>query len=66
MPLIKVDRKLAMSSTEIIRIPILPLNIVNAHLIRSDSGRILIDAGIPVPSATSRGSSPGAAFLPGH
>src|ERR1700710_1611233 len=36
-----------MSSTEIIRIPILPLNMVNAHLIRTAAGCILVDAGIP-------------------
>jgi glyoxylase-like metal-dependent hydrolase (beta-lactamase superfamily II) len=35
------------SSTEIIRIPILPFNIVNAHLVRGDNGCILVDAGIP-------------------
>ena len=32
---------------EIIRIPILPLGMVNAHLIRSEGGCILVDAGIP-------------------
>ena len=37
----------AISSTEIIRIPILPLGMVNAHLIRSPQGCILVDAGIP-------------------
>lgn len=36
-----------MSTPKIIRIPILPLGMVNAHLIRSDSGCILIDTGIP-------------------
>jgi glyoxylase-like metal-dependent hydrolase (beta-lactamase superfamily II) len=36
-----------MSATEIIRIPILPLGVVNAHLIRSPQGCILVDAGIP-------------------
>ena len=36
-----------MSSTEIIRIPILPLGMVNAHLIKSQAGAILVDAGIP-------------------
>jgi glyoxylase-like metal-dependent hydrolase (beta-lactamase superfamily II) len=36
-----------MFETEIIRIPILPLGIVNAHLIRSPAGSILVDAGIP-------------------
>jgi glyoxylase-like metal-dependent hydrolase (beta-lactamase superfamily II) len=36
-----------MSRTEIIRIPILPFNMVNAHLIRGDAGCILVDAGIP-------------------
>ncbi len=38
---------LLMSPAEIIRIPILPFGIVNAHLIRSDEGCILVDAGIP-------------------
>jgi len=36
-----------MFDTEIIRIPILPLGMVNAHLIRSEAGCILVDAGIP-------------------
>jgi hydroxyacylglutathione hydrolase len=36
-----------MSATKIIRIPILPLGMVNAHLIRSPQGCILVDAGIP-------------------
>jgi glyoxylase-like metal-dependent hydrolase (beta-lactamase superfamily II) len=36
-----------MSPSEIIRIPILPFNIVNAHLIKSGAGCILVDAGIP-------------------
>lgn len=36
-----------MCDIEIIRIPILPLGMVNAHLIRSDAGCILVDAGIP-------------------
>ncbi|MBY8829879.1 MBL fold metallo-hydrolase [Hephaestia mangrovi] len=36
-----------MYETEIISIPILPLNMVNAHLIRSEAGCILVDAGIP-------------------
>jgi hydroxyacylglutathione hydrolase len=36
-----------MSSTKIIRIPIFPLNMVNAHLIAGDAGCILVDAGIP-------------------
>jgi len=36
-----------MSSTDIIRIPILPFKTVNAHLICSDAGCILVDAGIP-------------------
>jgi hydroxyacylglutathione hydrolase len=36
-----------MFETEIIRIPILPLKMVNAHLIRSEAGCILVDAGIP-------------------
>lgn len=36
-----------MSPTSITRIPILPFNTVNAHLIRTDAGCILVDAGIP-------------------
>jgi hydroxyacylglutathione hydrolase len=36
-----------MSPAEIIRIPIFPFNTVNAHLIKSDSGCILVDAGTP-------------------
>ena len=36
-----------MFGTEIIRIPILPFGMVNAHLIRSEAACILIDAGIP-------------------
>jgi hydroxyacylglutathione hydrolase len=36
-----------MSFVDIIRIPILPFSMVNAHLIRSRAGCILVDAGIP-------------------
>jgi hydroxyacylglutathione hydrolase len=36
-----------MSAPEIVRIPIFPFSIVNAYLIKSPSGRILVDAGIP-------------------
>ncbi len=36
-----------MLQAEIIRIPILPLGMVNAHLIKGESGCILVDAGIP-------------------
>jgi glyoxylase-like metal-dependent hydrolase (beta-lactamase superfamily II) len=36
-----------MTETQIIRIPILPLGIVNAHLIRTAAGCILVDTGIP-------------------
>ena len=36
-----------MSPAEITRIPILPFNMVNAHLIRSEGGCLLVDAGIP-------------------
>ncbi|UAK24268.1 MBL fold metallo-hydrolase [Sphingomonas nostoxanthinifaciens] len=36
-----------MFETEIIRIPILPFGMVNAHLIRSAAGSILVDTGIP-------------------
>jgi glyoxylase-like metal-dependent hydrolase (beta-lactamase superfamily II) len=32
---------------DIIKIPILPFNMVNAHLIKSDAGCVLVDAGIP-------------------
>ena len=37
----------AMFETQIITIPILPFGMVNAHLIRSEAGCILIDTGIP-------------------
>jgi glyoxylase-like metal-dependent hydrolase (beta-lactamase superfamily II) len=36
-----------MPPTQIIRIPILPFGMVNAHLIKTDAGCILVDAGIP-------------------
>jgi hydroxyacylglutathione hydrolase len=36
-----------MRTPEIIRIPILPLGMVNAHAIRTAAGCVLIDAGIP-------------------
>lgn len=36
-----------MANQEIIRIPILPFNMVNAHLIKSDDGGVLVDTGIP-------------------
>lgn len=36
-----------MFETQIIPIPILPFGMVNAHLIRSEAGCVLIDAGIP-------------------
>ena len=36
-----------MPDSEIIRIPVLPFGIVNAHLIRSGAGCILVDTGIP-------------------
>ena len=36
-----------MFDPEVIRIPILPLGMVNAHLIRSEAACILIDTGIP-------------------
>lgn len=36
-----------MFPSNIIRIPILPLGMVNAYLIRSEAGCILVDAGIP-------------------
>lgn len=36
-----------MSPITIIRIPILPFNMVNAHIIKTETGCILVDAGIP-------------------
>ncbi len=36
-----------MSRTDVIRIPILPFNMVNAYLIKGEAGCILVDAGIP-------------------
>ena len=36
-----------MSPAEIIKVPIFPLSMVNAYLIRADSGCVLIDTGIP-------------------
>lgn len=36
-----------MSTQEIIRVPILPFNMVNAHVIKVDAGCILVDTGIP-------------------
>jgi glyoxylase-like metal-dependent hydrolase (beta-lactamase superfamily II) len=42
-----IAKETPMPPNEIIRIPILPFNMVNAHLIRSDAGCILVDAGIP-------------------
>lgn len=36
-----------MASPEIIQVPILPFNMVNAHLIKTDAGAVLVDAGIP-------------------
>lgn len=36
-----------MSPSTIIRVPILPLGMVNAHLIKNERGCVLIDAGIP-------------------
>jgi len=35
------------SPIQVIRIPIFPLGMINAHLIRSDQGCILVDAGLP-------------------
>jgi glyoxylase-like metal-dependent hydrolase (beta-lactamase superfamily II) len=40
-------KEFSVSANEIVRIPILPFGMVNAHLIRSDAGCILVDAGIP-------------------
>jgi len=40
-------KEASVSANEIVRIPILPFGMVNAHLIRSDAGCILVDAGIP-------------------
>lgn len=36
-----------MASASIFRIPILPFNMVNAHLVKCEAGCILVDAGIP-------------------
>ena len=36
-----------MKVSQIIRIPILPFGMVNAHLIRREGGCILVDARIP-------------------
>jgi hydroxyacylglutathione hydrolase len=36
-----------MSPTAIFRIPILPLGMVNAHLIKTNAGCVLVDSGIP-------------------
>ncbi|MBK8971869.1 MAG: MBL fold metallo-hydrolase [Hahellaceae bacterium] len=36
-----------MSNVQIIRIPILPLGLVNAHLIFDETGAVLVDAGLP-------------------
>ena len=36
-----------MFSTNIVRIPIFPLKMVNAYLIRSDTGGVLVDTGLP-------------------
>jgi len=38
---------MAMTDTKIIRIPILPFNMVNAHLIQGPGGCVLVDAGLP-------------------
>jgi hydroxyacylglutathione hydrolase len=35
------------NDSRIVRIPILPLKIVNAHLVRGNSGCVLVDAGLP-------------------
>jgi hydroxyacylglutathione hydrolase len=42
-----VAKGVSVPANQIISIPILPLGMVNAHLIRSDVGCILVDAGIP-------------------
>ena len=36
-----------MSRTEIIRVPILPLNMINAYLVKSETGCIVVDTGLP-------------------
>jgi len=36
-----------MSNYQVIRIPILPFGLVNAHLVKSSSGCILVDTGLP-------------------
>jgi len=35
------------SPIQVVRIPIFPLGMINAHLNRSDQGCILVDAGLP-------------------
>jgi hydroxyacylglutathione hydrolase len=44
---INITKETPMSSTTIVRIPIFPFNMVNAHLIKTDKGVILVDAGTP-------------------
>ena len=36
-----------MSTLDVIRIPILPLGLVNAHIVKSEAGCVLVDAGLP-------------------
>lgn len=36
-----------MSTAQIVRVPILPFRMVNAHIIKTDDGCIVVDAGIP-------------------
>ena len=43
----KIAQEVSMPPIEIIRIPILPFKMVNVHLIKSDAGCVLVDAGIP-------------------
>jgi hydroxyacylglutathione hydrolase len=40
-------KEVLMFSTNIVRIPIFPLSMVNAYLIRSDTGGVLVDTGMP-------------------
>ena len=44
---IKAKQVSPMALNYIIQIPILPFNMVNAHLIKTDEGSILVDTGIP-------------------
>ena len=44
---LELETALKMTPSQIIRIPILPLGMVNSHLILGEGGGILVDAGLP-------------------